>query len=70
MEDENGKVLFCGADIAGALGYSNPRKAILDHCKGVTKRDTPTNGGIQSISFITEGDVYRLITHSKLPTAE
>lgn len=68
--DENSKVLFCGSDVAKALGYSNPRKALLDHCKGVTKRDTPTNGGIQALSFIHEGDVYRLITHSKLPSAE
>ena len=45
-------------------------KAVLDHCKGVTKRDTPTSGGIQSISYINEGDVYRLIVKSKLPSAE
>ena len=68
--EADGKVLFCGADIANALGYTNARKALSDHCKGVTKRDTPTNGGIQSLSFIPEGDVYRLITHSKLPAAQ
>lgn len=68
--EENGKVLFCGNDVAKALGYANPRKALGDHCKGVTKRDTPTDGGTQSLSFIPEGDLYRLITHSKLPTAE
>ena len=49
---------------------SNPRKAILDHCKGVTKRDTPTSSGIQSMSYINEGDLYRLIMKSKLPSAE
>lgn len=68
--DEDGKTLFCGADVAKALGYKNPRKAIGDHCKGVTKRDAPTPSGVQSMSFISEGDVYRLITHSKLPSAE
>lgn len=70
--DENGKVLFCGADIAKALGYSNSRKALSDHCKekGVTKRDTLTKGGIQELTYIDEGNVYRLITHSKLPNAE
>ena len=68
--EENGKVWFCGSDVATALGYSNTRKALTDHCKGVTKRDTLTNGGVQSLSFIPEGDVYRLITHSKLPTAQ
>lgn len=68
--EENGKVLFCGNDIANALGYSNPRDALNRHCKGVVKRDAPTEGGIQAISFIPEGDVYRLIAHSKLPKAQ
>lgn len=68
--EEDGRVLFCGKDVAVALGYIRPSKAILDHCKGVLKRDTPTNGGIQEMSFIPECDVYRLITNSKLPTAE
>lgn len=64
------KYLFCGADVASALGYSNSRKALKDHCKGVTKRDTFTSKGTQSVSYIPEGDVYRLIARSKLPTAE
>ena len=68
--EEDGKVLFCGSDVAKALGYSNPRKALSDHCKGVTKRYAPTSGGEQEMSFIPEGDVYRLITSSKLPSAE
>lgn len=67
---ENGNTLFCGSDVAKALGYVNPSKALNDHCRGITKRDTPTSSGVQTMSFITEGDVYRLITHSKLPTAE
>ncbi len=66
----NSEVWFVGSDVAKALGYSNPRKAISDHCKGVTKRDTPTSSGIQSISYINEGDMYRLIMRSKLPSAE
>ena len=64
------RVLFCGSDVAKALGYANSRKALIDHCKGVTKRDTLTSGGTQSLSYIPEGDVYRLMTHSKLPSAE
>lgn len=68
--EENGKVLFCGSDCAKALGYTNSRKALGDHCKGVTKRNTLTAGGKQEMSFISEGDLYRLITHSKLPSAE
>ena len=64
------KPWFVASDVASALGYSNPRKAVIDHCKGVTKRDTPTSSGTQSISYINEGDVYRLIMKSKLPSAE
>ena len=37
---ENGEVLFCGADIAKALGYSNTRDALSRHCKGVVKCDS------------------------------
>lgn len=65
----DGKIYFCGSDVAKMLGYARPSKAIIDHCKGVLKWDTPTKGGIQSLSYIPEGDVYRLITHSKLPNA-
>jgi len=67
---EEGKVLFCGSDIAKSLGYSNTNDSISRHCKGVVKRDTLTNGGMQSMSFVTEGDLYRLIANSKLPSAE
>lgn len=66
----DGKPYFVASDVATALGYANPRKAVLDHCKGVTKRDTPTSSGIQSMSYIGEGDLYRLIMKSKLPNAE
>lgn len=66
----DGNPYFVANDVANALGYSNPRKAIIDHCKGVTKRDTPTSSGVQSMSYINEGDLYRLIMKSKLPSAE
>ena len=65
-----GKPYFVASDEAAALGYANPRKAVSDHCKGVTKRDTPTSSGVQSMSYIGEGDLYRLIMKSKLPSAE
>ena len=66
----DGKPYFCASDVASALGYTNPRKAVGDHCKGVTKCDTLTAGGVQSLSYIPEGDVYRLIARSNLPEAE
>ena len=68
--EENGAVLFCGSDVAKALGYTNPSKALSDHCKGVTKRYTPTKSGTPEMSFIPESDLYRLVFSSKLPTAE
>lgn len=68
----DGKIMFCGKDVAKALGYSNACDAMNRHCKsqGVVKHDTLTNGGTQKITFISEGNLYRLITHSKLPSAE
>lgn len=64
------KVLFCGSDVARALGYARPADAISAHCKGVCVLPTPSAGGVQNTKFITEGDIYRLIAHSKLPGAE
>ena len=68
--EQDGKVLFCGKDIAKALGYQRTADAITAHCKGVCVLPTPSNGGIQRMKFIPEGDVYSLIVHSKLPSAE
>lgn len=68
--EENGKPLFCGNDVAKALGYSNAPDAMRRHCRAIVKRDTPISGKMQEINYIPEGDVYRLITHSKLPAAE
>lgn len=66
----NGKPYFMASDIAKALGYTNPLKAIRDHCKGVNESLYPTNGGMQKANFIPEGDIYRLISKSQLPSAE
>lgn len=68
---ENGTVLFCAKHVATALGYTNTNKAIGDHCRGVTNRYPITDslGRTQQAVFITEGDVYRLIASSKLPSA-
>ncbi|PHG31291.1 phage repressor protein/antirepressor Ant [Bacillus toyonensis] len=69
---KEGKELFPAADVAKALGYSNPHKAIKDHCKpeGVNESLVPTNSGIQTKKFINEPNLYRLIVKSKLPQAE
>ena len=68
--EEDGKYLFCASDVAKALGYSNVHSALQRHCNGVVKRDTVTSTrGVQTLTYIPEGDVYRLIVHSKLPSA-
>lgn len=38
---ESNEPLFCLADVAKSLGYLNPAKAVIDHCKGVTVLETP-----------------------------
>lgn len=71
--EENGTVLFCGKDIALALGYSDTKKAIVQHCQENGVAIYPlidSMGREQQAKFINEGNVYRLITHSKLPAAE
>lgn len=77
---ENGKTLFCGKDVAAALGYNEPHKAISRHCKGGTKRPIGVQTGIKAdgspatqqieMIFIPEGDIYRLAVRSDLPGAE
>ncbi|MCD8872758.1 ORF6C domain-containing protein [Mammaliicoccus sciuri] len=67
-----GKQWFPAIKVAEILGYSNPHDAINRHSKtkGVVKREVLSNGGIQNKKFIDEGNLYRLITKSKLPQAE
>ncbi|WP_144616252.1 phage antirepressor KilAC domain-containing protein [Bacillus cereus] len=69
---KEGKEFFPATDVAKVLGYSNPHKAIKDHCKpeGVNETLVPTNSGVQTKKFINEPNLYRLIVKSKLPQAE
>lgn len=69
---DNGQVLFCGKDVAKALGYKRTADAVSAHCRGSVKRRPIQDslGRTQEAVFITEPDLYRLIVHSKLPTAE
>ena len=70
----DGEPWFVGKDVAEALGYSNPRKAVIDHVDpedkmdGVTIRDSI--GRDQNPVFINESGLYSLILGSKLPTAK
>ena len=70
----DGEPWFVGKDVAEVLGYSNPRKAIIDHIDeedktdGVTIRDSI--GREQSPVCINESGLYSLILSSKLPRAK
>lgn len=67
----DGKPYFAAHDVARALGYTNPSKATNDHCKNsVMRRGNDSLGREQEIKFIPEGDLYRLIVRSNLPSAE
>lgn len=67
----NNKEYFVANDVARALGYTNPSKATNDHCKNsIMEWGNDSLGRKQQFKLISEGDVYRLITHSKLPSAE
>lgn len=79
---EGETIWFCATDVAKCLGYSNPYDAIAKHCKstGVAIREVGVETGKRAdgspaiqqvpIKFISEGNVYRLIARSQLPSAE
>jgi len=63
---------FPATDCATILGYSNPQKAVRDHCleDGCTIRSAiDSMGRTQKKRYINEGNLYRLIIRSKLPAA-
>ena len=65
-----GKTYFVGLDVARILGYKRERDALARHCRGAVKHGVIDNGGrVQETTLITEGDIYRLVANSKLPSA-
>jgi len=69
---KDGQPWFVGKDVADALGYTNPRKAIADHVDADDKDVTicDTLGGNQTMVIINESGLYSLILSSKLPAAK
>jgi prophage antirepressor-like protein len=72
ISNEQGEAMFCAKDVAEALGYNNPLKAVRNYVaqedKGVNKMGTP--GGMQPTIFINESGLYSLILSSKLDSAK
>lgn len=73
FKEPDGSITFCGTDVAKALGYDQPHKAVKQHCKedGGTFHTVIDNmGRTQQAKFISEGNLYRLIAGSRLPGAD
>lgn len=69
--DVNGKPYFVATDVAKALGYAKPNNAVSTHCRSTLKQGIATKqGNMSEMVLIPEGDIYRLIIRSKLPSAE
>lgn len=68
----NNEIYFVGKDVAIALGYTNPQKAVRDHVeeddRGMNEMDTPS--GRQNLAIINESGLYALIFGSKLESAK
>ena len=73
---QNGEPWFVARDVAIALGYADPAKAVRQHCEKVNKitqqGETPAsvNTPPVSILIIPEEDVYALIFGSQLESAK
>lgn len=70
----DGQIGFVGKDVADALGYKLPRKAIMDHVDNEDKTTVPfQNAGSNyktQVVLINESGLYSLILSSKLPQAK
>ena len=70
--ERDGRAMFCGKDVATALGCKDTTDALRQHCRGVANHHPIVDrlGREQQARFITEGDLYRLIASSKPPSAQ
>lgn len=68
----DGTPWLVGKDVAVALGYKEPTKAVRDKVdpedRGMSKMDTPS--GEQEMLIINESGLYSLILSSKMPKAK
>lgn len=69
---ENGEPLFCLADVCKALDLNGGARNVKSRLspKGVVSINTPTNGGIQQLNFITEPNLYKCIFQSRKKETE
>ena len=72
MSNEQGEPLFCAKDVAVALGYDQPHKAVERHVEkddGTKHTLIDSLGREQKAIFINESGLYSLIMGSKLESA-
>lgn len=69
---ESGEPLFCLADVCKALDINGGARNVKSRLsqKGVVSINTPTNGGVQQLNFITEPNLYKCIFQSRKKEAE
>lgn len=72
VQQIDGSPWFCLTDVCSILGYSNSRDAMAKHCRetGVAKRDISSTGQRRSLTFVSEGNLYRLIIKSRKDEAQ
>ena len=72
MTDEKGETFFVGKDVAKALGYKNPSKAIQQHVDKEDKSTAPIQGTAYEtrVTIINESGLYALVLSSKLELAQ
>lgn len=69
----DGEPWLVGKDVATALGYTNPRKALIDHVDDEDKNTVTIRDGIPgnpNMTVINESGLYSLVLSSKLPDAQ
>ena len=72
MSNKQGEPMFCAKDVAEALGYDQPHKAIARHVEeddGMKRTLIDSLGRKQQAIFINESGLYALILSSKLESA-
>lgn len=69
---DSGEPLFCLADVCKALELNGGARNVKSRlsAKGVVSINTPTNGGNQQMTFITEPNLYKCIFQSRKKEAE
>lgn len=72
INGSDGDVWFLAKDVCSALGHSNPRDAVANHvyAEDVARHDTPTQGGVQSMTYVNESGLYALVFGSRLQNGQ